>query len=275
MKKIFITIALSLFMVSGVYAAPENKVAEPDSTEKAAVDTTKKQEAAPAKADQSKKESKAVAEPEEKTTNKALPITACGIAILALIGSAFAFFNSKSRYEELYDRYRKLREDSKSFSYEWKQDITSKIDFNNRKIDEKILAVKENILSELKAALPEPHPVVVEAPVAADLDVSMFVSQTMYGIFKTKVKGVYSNQVTDNREGNSTMEIVTVSDTEADVHLVSNLSKTQFSALMGDAVDVIEGNPQSFDTITEVEPGKMILDNDIWTLFQKIKVKLA
>lgn len=274
MKKLFITIALSFFMVSGVSAAPENKIAKPDSTEKEAVDTTKKQEVAPVKADQPKKESKAVDGLEEKTTNNMLPIAACGIAILALIGSVVVFFNSKSRYEELYDRYCKLREDLRSFSFDWNHNVTSKIDFNNRKIDDKIQAVKESILSELKAAQPEPQPIVAETSTDVEPEAPKFVSQTMYGVFKTKVKGVHSDQVTDSREDDSTMEIVTVSDTEADAHLVSRLSKTQFSAL-GNAVDVIEGNPQSFDTITEAEAGKMILDNDIWTLQKKIKVKLA
>ena len=78
------------------------------------------------------------------------------------------------------------------------------------------------------------------------------------------------------QEAASTFEIITESDETAIYHIVDSLSKTQFASLNESSlVEVVEGNPQSYSSISEVEPGKMRLYDDVWKIEQRVKIKLS
>lgn len=286
MKRIISILALSIFVISVAYAAPKTnnastvKVKEDssvvDSAKAAApVEMTEKGESL--KAASIKTSTKESVKECNSSLTSLLPIVSLIVSILALALAAVVFIFSKKKYEELYGRYLKVKNDMKNLSYEINGNLSKKIDSNGAKIDAKIIAVKEQILEEMKAVQgsrverSEFKPVITE-----ESEPPKFVSKTFYGIYKPKAKGVYLDQITDIRDGGSTFEIKTISDTEAVMHLVDNLSKTQFSGLMGDAVDVTEGsNPQSYDTISEVEAGRMKLSEETWTITKKILVQLS
>ena len=290
MKRFISIFALSLMMFCGAYAAPENESANApqENKETVAADTTKKpvadnsakandENTEAAKSGRQKKNEKDKAVVEEESARTSLhPLISAILAVLALGFAAFVFFNSKSRYDELLNRYRRVKDDLKSLSFDISCDITNRMESQNIRFDGKLTALKDQILADLKSTKAvETGVAEIKPEVVAEPEPPKFVSQTFYGIYKSKVNGVYVDQITEMREGNSTLEIVTVSDNEADVHLVEGLTKTQFSGLMGDAVQVTEGNPQLYETITEEEAGHMTLNEDVWTLTQSIKVKLA
>lgn len=284
MKRFYTTIALSFILISGAYASPNNEIDDktPEKEQPAAVDTSKKAESVITENGANKKESSKSdvkeglakrSEADEPKSSK-LHLFSTILAVLSLAFSAFVFFFSKSKYEELYDHFKTCKAEIGGL----KSDLNSfknSLDSNNHKVNDKFTAIKEQILEEIKVSqnqrvepvLPNVEPVEQPEP--------KFVSRTFYGIYKSKPKGVYADQITDMREGNSTLEIVTVSDNAATVHLVDNLTKTQFSNLNGDAIQVIDGNPQSYEVISEVEAGRMELREDIWTLTQPIKVNLS
>lgn len=279
MKRIISILALSIFMISGAYAEPKSDNANAPKEESTVVDSTKAGSPAtvadneePAKTASVKSTSKEPVEDSTSSQSSLITLIALIISVIALALAAFVFIFSKKRYEELYGRYRKLKDDLKNLPYEITGDLNRRIDSNEAKFEAKINAAKEEILEELRAVQ---TPKVEEPEVIADPELPKFISRTFYGIYKPKAKGVYLDQITDIRDGGSTFEIETISETEALVHLVDNLSKTQFSGLMGDAVEVTEGNPQSYENITEVEAGRMALSEETWAITKKILVKLS
>lgn len=283
MKRIISILVLSIFMVSGAYAAPKTDNANALKEENSVVDSTKSstpvtvaEKDEPAQTASVKSTSKEPVKESTSSQSSLITLIALIISVIALALAAFVFIFSKKRYEELYGRYRKLKDDLKNLPYEITGDLNRRIDSNGAKFEAKVNAAKEEILEEMKAAqatqAEEPE---VKPEVIAEPEPPKFVSKTFFGIYKPKAKGVYLDQITDNRDGGSTFEIETISETEALVHLVDNLSKTQFSGLMGDAVEVTEGNPQSFENIFEVEAGRMALSEETWTITKKILVKLS
>ncbi len=107
-------------------------------------------------------------------------------------------------------------------------------------------------------------------------DEPKFVPKTFFGVYKQSSKGVKVDQTSSNKEGASTFEIITVSDDSAIYHIVDTLSKTQFASLNELAlVEVVEGNPQSYSSISEEDPGEMKLYDDVWRIEKKVKIKLS
>lgn len=284
MNRFFTTIALSFMLISGAYAAPNNETdgKTQEKEQPVAVDTSKKAQSVMTengadKKESSKSDAKKVsakkAETGEPQSSK-FPLISTIIAVLSLAFSVFVFFFSKSKYEELYDRFATCKDDIGSLKSEL-NNIKNSLESNNHKVNDKFTAIKEQILGEIKVSQNQKVEPVLPVVEPVEQSEPKFMSRTFYGIYKSKAKGVFVDQTTDIREGNSTLEIVTVSDNVATVHLVDNLTKTQFSNLNGDAVQVIEGNPQSYEVISEVEGGRMELIEDIWTLSQPIKVNLS
>ena len=162
----------------------------------------------------------------------------------------------------------------------------NKVDFA-KKLEEKqnsIQTLTDRKMQELKQQILEDVQLLSRKAVESHTDaesqtgfspVAQFVPKTLYGIFKSRFNGVPADQTTEVKETNSTIEIVTTSASSAQVHLVENLGKTQFANLNEAAVDVLEGNPQAYEDITEVEPGAMVLEEDTWKITRKIKVKLS
>lgn len=279
MKRFISILVLSLMMFcGGTFAAQQNDTTNISKENKENVED--KKVSAPEVSDTTQKKSdpehNIYKKTEETALSSLLPLISAILAVLALVFTAFVFFNSKSRYDELYDRYRKVKDDLNSLRFDISGDITKRIDSNVVKINGSLAALKDQILNELKSEQSaKAEASGIKAKVVASPNPLRFISHKYYGIYKSRIKGVYAEQMTEMREGNSTFEIVTVSDNEADVHLVEGLTKTQFSGLMGDAVQVTEGNPQSYETISEEAAGHMTLNGDVWTLTQKIKVKLS
>ncbi len=107
-------------------------------------------------------------------------------------------------------------------------------------------------------------------------DEPKFVPKTFFGVYKQSSKGVKVDQTSSNKEGASTFEIITVSDDSAIYHIVDTLSKTQFASLNELAlVEVVEGNPQSYSSISEEDPGEMKLYDDVWRIEKKVKIRLS
>lgn len=282
MNRIIAILALSIFMVSGACDAPKTESANVPKTENTVVDSTKSftpvTVADKGKTDAFvKSHSKETVEDRYLSQPTLITLIALIISVISLAFATVVFIFSKSRYKELYGRYGRVKNDIDNLSYEIKGDLDRRIASNGATLDSKINAVKEQILEELRA-VHVPH---VEVPETKSEDITKqahpkFVSRTFFGIYKPKAKGVYLDQITDIRDGGSTFEIETISEKEALVHLVDNLSKTQFSGLIGDAVDVTEGsNPQSYDIISEVEAGRMKLGEETWTITKKILVQLS
>lgn len=284
MKRIVSILVLSIFIVSGAHAAPETDTTNAPKVENQVADSTKSTSSV-SSADKDKSTKTALVKKSDKESKEesgllessSLSLISLIISVIALALTVVSFIFGKKKYESLYGRYEKVKFDLKCLSSEVNDEIKRRIDSSSVKLDAKINAVKEQILEEVKAVqtskaeIPE-----VEREIIVEPQPPKFVSRTFFGIYKPKARGVYIDQITDNRDGGSTFVIETVSETEAVVHLVDNLTKTQFSGLMGDAVAVTEGsNPQSYETISEVEAGRMVLSEETWTITKKILVQLS
>lgn len=280
MKRIISILVLSIFMVSGAYARQNaDNTNTPETKEVSTV--VDSAEATSHASDAVKGESAIATSSKSAGENKSsqssfLTMIALLVSIVSLALAVVGIVFSWKRYEKLHGRYCKLKDDLETMKYDMKEDISRRIDSNVATLDDKINAVKEQ-LEELRAVQTSKSECAdIKPEVVAKPESPRFVSKTFFGIYKPKAKGVYIDQLTDTRDGGSTFEIETISDTEAIVHLVDNLSKTQFSGLMGDAVNVTEGsNPQSYDVISEVEAGRMSLNEETWTITKKILVKLS
>lgn len=103
----------------------------------------------------------------------------------------------------------------------------------------------------------------------------VFPSKTLYGQYLMAVRGVPDDQLSETKTSASTLKLVTTSEYDAEAHIVDDLGKTQFGILSEGAVDIVDGNPQEYNSIVETEAGKIHLDGENWVLTQKIKVKLC
>lgn len=274
MKKTILTFIASLMVLTGVIAVPQakttaiadNKTEEVQSA-KADSATVRQSETTNKKTngdDNTKGTTKNSIKSDKTAILAILSIVALAVALLALAAAIFA-------YLKILRFIRALKE----LSVETAEYIT-KVELENLLTNHKaelgrLIKVYLQKIEESKAQVkPQPEPV---APIPTS-EPARFISRVYYGVFQSNYNGVLSNKLTTLRESKSTVKIETRSETTARVSIVDNLSPTQFSSIEESLVDIVEGNPQQYDAIIQLEAGDMCLIDDVWTVTSKIKVKL-
>ena len=135
-------------------------------------------------------------------------------------------------------------------------------------LEEKIEALKEK--NESSAAVET-----VSTPSESEGS-PVFVSKILYGGYSFHAKGIPSEELKPTKREEDTFKIETLSATTAKVFIVDGLSPTQFSVLLQQkVVEVREGNQITYQNISVVEPGRAVLDGDIWKITNTIKVNLS
>ncbi len=212
-----------------------------------------------------------------------LSLVALFLAIGAIVIGILAFRFAKKSSDELEHRCRKRKEEILDLECKVSRletDLGNKItnkstqtqDYLTRYVDQTITQK----LNTHQASQVNKSPFSVAENGSAIEEALKFEPKTFFGVYKQSSKGVKADQTTTSKEGASTFEIITESDDMAIYHIVEGLSKTQFASLNDSSlVEVIEGNPQSYISISEVEPGKMKLYDDVWRIEQKVKIKLS
>lgn len=267
MKRIFsiFTISLLLSVMSCVGNKASNPVQPTTSTQDITETARNKPEAKEGDKEQTIEEQK-----DKEDIRDFLPIISLIIAVLGLGTGVFAYFTANQKSKKIEGRLHKAIDDFESLELRLNSRLKDNLYLLDEKTDRKLNDLKgefskyadfgkQDKLSSVEHENLEP----------------VYKSMTWYGVFKPKYSGVPSEQLSDVKEDNSTLKIVTDSETEAHVSLVDNLGKTQFANLNETAVDVVDGNPQSYDRITEIQAGRMKLEDDVWVVVSKIRVKLS
>lgn len=97
-----------------------------------------------------------------------------------------------------------------------------------------------------------------------------------YGVFMAAKHGVLEKYLTPDPGSESTLKIEITSDEAARVSIKENLRMEDLSLLLDShALEVVEGNPQRYSRIEQCAAGLMELKNHVWTIKQKIQVKLS
>lgn len=97
-----------------------------------------------------------------------------------------------------------------------------------------------------------------------------------YGVFMAAQHGVLEMDLTPDPGSESTLKIEITSDEEARVSIKENLRMEDLSLLLDShALELVEGNPQRYSRIEQCAAGLMELKDHVWTIKQKIQVKLS
>ena len=206
-------------------------------------------------------------------TSNVLVIISLAASVVAIVLAVLVFLDAKRKREELDYRCERHNRDLKDDVY----NLNGKINKLSSELS-KVQGYVDRRIEESRTVLNAPKvPAETPAiPVAPPQEAPKYQPQTFYGVYKYSLNGVRVENLTQNKEDASTFEIVTESEDSAIYHLVGSLSKTQFASLNdSSAVEITEGIPQSYSVITEVAPGKMRLDNNVWKIEEKVKVKLS
>lgn len=204
-----------------------------------------------------------------------LAIVAASLAFCSAIFSIIAFIHQRKAINHLDQRTKMMKSRIELLQSE---DVTlrlSKVErqqtANTSKIDE--LSVQMASLSSI--CVEKDKPVIADSQdetVGCD---DVFTPSTLYGIFILGYSGTPVDQVSENKEDDSTIRIVTTKDDEAEVHILEHLSKTQMSSLIDNALEVVDGDPKNYSNYKELTPGTMKKEDDVWRLESKIKVELT
>lgn len=199
-------------------------------------------------------------------------VIAAFLLVLSLSALVTVFF--------LFRKVEKLRRSNEKLNIERKKDYED--------LDKQISLVKNenklirNKMNELNVALDKltesvsrPEEPAVEVKAEEYKESPRFNSSTFYGVYQSVYNGVLTHKLTRTKDNISTIKIETVSNTVANVSIVENLGNTQFSTMIGTAVEVVEGNPKQYESITQLACGVMELDEDVWVMKTRIKVKLS
>mgnify|MGYP003472296242 FL=1 len=274
MKKIISIFAMSLLLSANVYADNNKDTADSLDQQKAEVTENKSDVSGTVVNDSfnsdstSDKREEAVAADSIDT----LSLISLIISVIALGVGVFAFILSNRKCTNLKGRYNKVDADLTGLNQRLDQKLRDARTENVKKLEQ----LKSDILEDVSFLIrkQEESKKIVTSTIKA-VEEPIFTPKTLYGVFKTRLNGVHSDQMTEVQEATSTLMISTKSENTASVSLVRNLDKVQFGNLNENAVEVLDGNPLSYDSIIEVEAGLMRLDDDIWVLEKKIKVKLS
>lgn len=232
-----------------------------DSTERAV--TAQQQEAA-----------KPVSDARKKNASAPLDLAGCMLGAIALLGVLYVFFAGKNSAKKINDFERDIRkakdradEAKEKAELTQKQNQNLKAEFGSLKEQfEKFLAEKEASAPVVEPPMPEASVIEEQAP---------FISKTYYGVYFSKYNGVFANELKEIQEENSTVMLKTLSDNAAEVSIVKGLLSDQLATMIDKAVEILEGDKRNFTTITEVNPGTMQYSDGMWTLENKIQVKLS
>ena len=212
-----------------------------------------------------------------------LSLIAIFMAIVSIIVGILAIRKVRRSEDIMDQRLRNRKQEINDVSQglvKLKNELKSEINSNVSQVQNSLLR-EINAIKSLNTLSQRPKP--MGAPIgsagfesATPVEKPKFESKTFYGVYKPTRKGVRVEEMTPNKEGATTFEIITESADTALYHIVETLSKTQFASLNESyAIEVVEGNPQSYTTISEVEAGKMKLYDDVWRIEQKVKIKLS
>lgn len=266
MKRIFSIFTISLLL--SVMSCVGNKTSNPVQPTTSSQDTTETAGNKP-EAKEGDKEQTIEEQKEKEGIRDFLPIISLIIAVLGLGTGVKAIFTANQKSKKLESRLHNAISDFESLELR-----INRLKANLNLLDEKTDRELNDLKGELSKNADYGKQDIISSVEYVNQE-HVYRSRTLYGVFKPKYSGVPSEQLSDVKEDNSTVKIVTDSETEAHVSLVDNLGKTQFANLNDTAVEVVDGNPQSYDRITEVESGRMRLEDEVWVLVSKIKVKLS
>ena len=275
MKNIISIIVISLLLSANV-SADNNKnisaTSDQPNLEVAASDSSKTIVPAEKKSAGQVAQDETVIMEEDGTGADILSVISLIVSILALGMGIFAYVSLNSKCASLKGRYNKV--DAALAGFNQRTDLKLR-DIRNEIVKQEQL--KNEILEDVSFMIRkfEEDMKTKTFSVVKIAEEPQFTSKVFYGVFKSRFNGVHSDQMTEVQEGTSTMVITTKTDDTASVSLVRNLDKVQFGNLNENALEVLEGNPLSYTNITEVEAGQMRLEDDIWVLVKKIRVKLS
>lgn len=275
MKKTILTFIASLVVLTGVIAVPQAKTTaiadnKTEEVQSAKADSaTVNQSETPIKTDSVDKNTKGTTKNSTKSDKTAtlaiLSIVALAVALLALAAAIFAYLKILRLIKDLNELPVETAE------YITKVELENRLTSHKTELGKQIKVYLQKIEESKAQVKPQLEPV---AP-TPKAEPARFISSVYYGVFQSNYNGVPSNKLTSLRESKSTVKIETRSETTARVSIVENLSPTQFSSIEESLVEIVEGNPQQYDAIAQLEAGEMHLVEDVWTVTSKIKVKLS
>lgn len=274
MKRVYCIVLMLLFSAGnldmGLLRAETNKETA-DSTLQVTKDTTGKK----AETTSQQKTDAGPADAWMKKSSVPLDLVGCILGVIALLGVLYVFSASKNSAKRINDFERDIRKaKDRATDAKEKAELTQK---QNQSLRTELIALKEqleNLMAKKEASapimempLPENSATVEQPPV--------FLSKTYYGVYYSKYNGVFANELKEIQEENSTVMLKTLSDDTAEVSIVKGLLSDQLATMIDKAVEILEGDKRNFTTITEVNPGTMQYSDGVWTLENKIQVKLS
>lgn len=258
--------------------------AAPDSSAKVSVsaDTVKKETVAakPVKGGSTADDSAVVGKEEERSSVDLLSMISLILSALALLSAGVLFFllrkdllEKNNRRKKAIDKLTQRFDDHLNRdSFQRNSDDIASLKLSLKSLDTRLSHLEVDF-SE-KTAVSQGNS---DGATSTESASAPYVPVTCFGVYKPRFKGIPSDGLTDYPSPNSTIKLVTESESTARVFFVDGLDKTQFGFLSenADLVEVIDGNVKNYSTISLVEPGRAELEGDAWVMKQVIQVRLS
>lgn len=225
----------------------------------------------------SENESSSVASGGDMHTNKTkinefnLVITiSVGILLLLVIFLLFKLFKQDKALRELYHRVnRDILPDLESIKYNVNEVKNQKFP----KLSEKVETLNTDIRNLFDVLEQDKQQAKTKQEVVVELVKPTFVEKVLYGKYVDVDNGFDKKYLNEVKEDADQCEIRLKSDHDATFSLLPGKSNTLLKEALN-ACDILEGDPESFRSYRVVEDGRLTLQDGIWQVRDKVKIKL-
>lgn len=197
------------------------------------------------------------------------------LSVLALAASVVFYILSRKEIsharEAHHRKYELVKEDLYSIE-ERAANAEAKGNQLSGKMEELAASIQstQTALSNLEQqTVPVPQTLVVE-----EENIPKYEPRIYFAVYRKK--GIKVDDLSETKEFGVNVSLRTSSEDRSEIHLVDGIGKTQLSNLAESGlIEVVEGNILDYQSIAEVGPGELCLEDDTWMMSRQIKVKLS
>lgn len=196
---------------------------------------------------------------------------AVGILLLLVIFLLFKLFKQDKALRGLYYRVNenirpKLRELEENVNKIKNQDLSE--------LSKKIETVRAELHNLIDALEQEKQQLAkAEQEVVVEPKKPAYVEKVMYGKYMDVDNGFDKKYLNEVKEDADQCEIRLKSDYDATFSLLPGKSNTLLKEALN-ACEILEGDPESFNSYHVIEDGRLTLQDGIWQVREKVKIKL-